>query len=614
VAESPHLRLFGHTARLLVHRAKRRLVSSCCPEAAVLAPAGDKYYQDFLAVLNQKWRPAKAAFYTLDPSSATFRLKAQFGFSRTDRLAESLGRNDGLVTQIYERREPIYVNNVNQAGRLADAMIQATSTRMLLAPVYLDGRIMGLVDVREKAGRQPFSPDDVAEISGLLRRFAIELRRIEEVKSSGGESFSEAAPEIERPSDRVVAATAPQSSFDRTSGFSSGHFKKAGAPRRPVTSPVEVEAFAANELPSAVARTIRLIEETLARSAPPKAAATLGGGLTPREADFVALYLPTCLGYEEVEVAAVSSFVPGGATVTIAARRPLDPDITPALLENLEKIFAKAAVPFPFTSEPSWRPLEAPHAEAPAVRRAEIASIQSSVLDSSAEGVVLFSLLFRRSPDPEAREALRSAHMVLRKALAGARSEGRFRETYRGLINKLLEPGLQRRTALKTHSFNVGLMARNLAARLGVTPMEVEQITVGGILHDVGMRELSYDSLYTKRTPSEEELTLLRLHPRVGALLVADIPWPYPVAPLIKHHHEQWDGRGYPDGLKHDTIPLGSRIIHLCEAFDAMTSSTSYRSVLSEYQAIDILDSKSGTQFDPELTPEFKRMIADASD
>src|SRR5450759_342579 len=114
-------------------------------EAAVLAPAEEKYYQDFLAVLNQKWRPAKAAFYTLDPSSAKFRLKAQFGFSRTDRLAENLGRNDGLVTQIYERREPIYVNNVNQAGRLADAMVQATSTRMLLAPVYLDGRIMGPV-------------------------------------------------------------------------------------------------------------------------------------------------------------------------------------------------------------------------------------------------------------------------------------------------------------------------------------------------------------------------------------------------------------------------------------------------------------------------------------
>ncbi len=426
--------------------------------------------------------------------------------------------------------------------------------------------------------------------------------------------FPEPAPQIERPLDRTPAVTAPPSPLERTSGFSTAQLSTSGIFRRPVTPVAEPETDAASLLPSAVARANRLVEETLSRSAPVKVAAAAGGGLTPREAEFIALYLPTCLSYEEVEVAAVSSFVPGGATVTIAARRPLDPDIAPALLENLEKIFAKTAVPFPFTSDPSWRPLDTPHAEAPAMRRAEIVSIQSSVLDSSAEGVVLFSLLFRHGPNPEVREALRAAHVVLRNVLAGNRSEARFREAYRGLVNKLLEPGLQKRTALKTHCFNVGRMARKLAAQLGVTPMEVEQITVAGILHDVGMRELSYDTIYAKRTLTDEEMALVRQHPRVGAFLVEDIPWPYPIAPLIRHHHERWDGGGYPDGLKGDEIPLGSRLIHLCEAFDAMTSPTSYRAVLSDYQAIDILDSKAGTQFDPELTPEFKRMVADASD
>ena len=128
------------------------------------------------------------------------------------------------------------------------------------------------------------------------------------------------------------------------------------------------------------------------------------------------------------------------------------------------------------------------------MRRAEIVSIQSSVLDSSAEGVVLFSLLFRHGPNPEVREALRAAHVVLRNVLAGNRSEARFREAYRGLVNKLLEPGLQKRTALKTHSFQRRAAWRaSSPPQLGVTPMEVEQITVAGILHDVGMRELNYD-------------------------------------------------------------------------------------------------------------------------
>ena len=579
----------------------------------MLAPVEEKYYQDFLAVLGQKWRPSKAAFYTLDPASGTFRLKAQFGFGRTDHLAERLGRNDTVVNHLYEHREPTFVNNVNLAGKLTDVMVQATSTRMLLAPLYLDGRIMGLVDVREKAGRQSFSQDDVLEISDLLRRFAIELRRIADARGGGG-LFSEPVPQIERPLERAPTVTAPPSPLERTSGFTTAQLGTSGIFRRPAMTVAESESDAANQLPSAIARANRLVEETLARSAPVKIATAAGGGLTPREAEFIALYLPTCLSYEEVEVAAVSSFVPGGATVSIAARRPLDPDIAPALLENLEKIFAKTAVPFRFTSDPSWRPLDTPHAGALALRRAEIVSIQSSVLDSSAEGVVLFSLLFRHGPNPEVREALRAAHVVLRNVLAGTRSEARFREAYRGLVNKLLEPGLQKRTALRTHCFNVGRMARKLAAQLGVTPMEVEQITVAGILHDVGMRELNYDLVYTKRALTEEEMALVRQHPRVGAFLVEDIPWPYPIAPLIRHHHERWDGGGYPDGLKGDEIPLGARLIHLCEAFDAMTSPTSYRAVLSDYQAIDILDSKAGTQFDPDLTPEFKRMVADASD
>jgi len=580
----------------------------------VLAPVEEKYYQDFLAVLGQKWRPSKAAFYTLDPAQGDFRLKAQFGFSRTDRLAERLARNDTVVNYLYEHREPTFLNNVNAAGKLTDLMVQATSMRMLLAPLYLDGRIMGLVDVREKAGRKAFTQDDIIEISDLLRRFAIELRRIADARGGGTIVHSEPAPQIERPLERWPTVTPPPSTPERTSGFSTAQlsisdpFRRAGAP------PTEPERESGNQLPSPVARAVRLVEDTLARSSTPKAAAAAGGGLTPREAEFIGLYLPTCLSYEEVEIAAVSSFVPGGATILIAARRPLDPDVAPALLENLEKIFAKTAAPFSFASDPSWRHLETPRPEAPALHRAEIVSIQSSVLDSSAEGVVLFSLLFRHGPNPEVREALRAAHVVLRNVLSGNRSEARFREAYRGLVNKLLEPGLQKRTALRTHCFNVGRTARKLAAQLGIPPMEVEQITVAGILHDVGMRDLSYDALYAKRTLSDEELSLLRLHPRVGAYLIEDIPWPYPIAPLVKHHHERWDGGGYPDGIRGDEIPLGSRIIHLCEAFDAMTSPTSYRSVLSEYQAIDILDSKAGTQFDPELTPEFKRMVEDASD
>ena len=230
----------------------------------MLAPVEEKYYQDFLAVLSQKWRPSKAAFYTLDPAQSVFCLKAQFGFTRTDHLAERLGRNDTVVNYVYEHREPTFLNNVNKAGKLTDLMVQATSTRMLLAPLYLDGRIMGLVDVREKAGRLGFTQDDIVEISDLLRRFAIELRRIADARGGASIILSEPAPEIERSLDRVVTVTAPPSPLERTSGFStaqlstSGPFRRAGALLR------ESDGESGNQLPNAVARTLRFVEDTLA--------------------------------------------------------------------------------------------------------------------------------------------------------------------------------------------------------------------------------------------------------------------------------------------------------------------------------------------------------------
>ena len=454
----------------------------------MLAPEEEKFYQDFLAVVAQKWRPAKAAFYTLDPGGAVFRLKAQFGFTRGDRLAERLGRNEPLVNQIYEHREPTFINNVNQAGRLSDTMVQSTSTRMLVAPLYLDGRIMGLVDVRDKAGRISFTHDDSLEIADLLRRFAVELRRRNDAMD-GSAILREGA--LERSSDTLAPPPTSPSPLEKTSGFAAIPASTSGIYRRvapPVAAPEPVDTA----LPGVAARTMRLVEETLSRGGSQRLAASPGGGLSARETEFIQLYLPSCLNYDEVEVAAVSSFQPAGGTVTFSARRPIDADVLPALLENLEKIFAKTAVPFGFAREPALRPLDLPGDGRP-VRRADIAAIQSSVLESSPEGVVLFSLLYRHGPNPDARETLRSAHVVLRNVLSGSRGETRFREAYRGLVNKLLEPGIMRRTALKTHSFNVGRMARKLAVQIGVAAMEVEQITVAAILHDVGLRELNYD-------------------------------------------------------------------------------------------------------------------------
>jgi hypothetical protein len=578
----------------------------------MLAPEDEKPYADLLAALRKRWQPLKAAVYTIDAAGA-FRLKSQFGFTRTDHVPDRFVRMDPLATHVYEHREPFFVNHPRQAGKLADLLESASTTKILTAPIYLDGRIIGILDVRDKAGRVPFTHDDVHEVSEILRRFAQMLKRHPQYRPAGitqdGEG-GETGPVQALDSPSIVTsalklpAETPVSLHSapvfETSSFATTAFRDAVEPAR--------DGAPALLAPGA-AQALRLVEETMARASRPATQPVPAPGTLPAEAEFVRLFLHQSLSFPEVEAATASVFTPAKLEITMASRRPVDPDLEPALKENLEKVVSRPGLAFALPAEVVIRPLDIPVTDVRPLKRAEIAAIQSSVLAGTAEGVAIYSLLFRHGPSPEGREGLRPAHLLLKSALAQARAEARFREAYRGLVNTLLEPGLKRRTALKTHSFNVGRLSRKLSMYFGLSPVEVEQVTVAGILHDVGMRELQYDEIYSKRVLTEDELKLVRQHPRVGAYLLEGVAWPYPVAPLVKHHHERWDGAGYPDGLKGDQIPFGSRIIHIAEAFDAMTSQTSYRPVLADYQALDIIESKAGTQFDPDLAARFKKMI-----
>jgi hypothetical protein len=587
----------------------------------VLAPEDEKPYADFLSALRKRWQPSKAAIYTYD-ASGHFRLKSQFGFTRTDKILERFSRMDPLATHVYEHREPFFINSLRQAGKLVDILEGASTTTILTAPIYLDGRIIAILDVRDKAGRIPFTHEDVMEISDLLRRFAVLLKRHPQYRPEGitvqgneGRGFT---PPPETPALRGSTGAHPHGARAGESGIvfemvppetgahraSSDAMERTPNPALASTGELVVPAVG-----TTAAQMLRIVEETLSRIPSTKPAAASPPATLPPEVDFARLYLQTCLSLVDVEVAAVSVFTPARLDVTYGSRRPLDADLKPALLENLEKVAAKHGASFPLPSENTFKSLDFGSADAPPVHRAEIAAIQSSVLAASAEGLAIFSLLFRHGPAPERREELRPAHVVLKNALSQIRNESRFKEAYRGLVNRLVEPGLRRRTALKTHSFNVGRMARKFASHLGLSSLEVEQVTVAAILHDVGMRELNYDDLYTKRSLTDDEVRLIRQHPRVGAHLVGEIVWPYPVAPLVRHHHERWDGAGYPEGLKGERIPFGARLIHICEAYDAMTSPSSYRAVIGEAQALDIIQSKSGTQFDPDLGPRFRTML-----
>ncbi|MBL8114785.1 MAG: HD domain-containing protein, partial [Acidobacteria bacterium] len=322
----------------------------------------------------------------------------------------------------------------------------------------------------------------------------------------------------------------------------------------------------------------------------------------------------TCLLLPGVAAAALSTFEPRGIEINLASRSAAD-EIEAPLLENLAKVFARAGASFGFSGVRTFHPIVLPGREAaPRLTSEDVAAIQSSVIAVSPQWVAILSIVFRPGLQPGEREDTKPIHLLVKNVLSEIRGGARLRDTYRGLVNKLLEPGLKRYAALRTHSFNVARLARKLAEECGLSVTETEQITVAAVLHDVGMRDLAYDELYAKRSLSEDELRLVKEHPRAGAFLLEDVAFPYPIAPLVRHHHERWDGNGYPAGLRGETIPFGARLIHLCEAWDAMTSPTTYRSVLTTSQAAEILIEKRGTQFDPELAPLFVRIVGDLND
>ncbi|RKX36617.1 MAG: HD-GYP domain-containing protein [Thermotogae bacterium] len=140
-----------------------------------------------------------------------------------------------------------------------------------------------------------------------------------------------------------------------------------------------------------------------------------------------------------------------------------------------------------------------------------------------------------------------------------------------------------------------------MAKRLGLSDETVEKIYWSALRHDSGKVAVSKETLNKKQRLSEEDYEKIKQHPVVASELLEGYAGLTEYAKIIRHHHERWDGKGYPDGLKGEEIPLESRIMAVADAFDAMTSDRPYRKTLSVEVAKDQLIRGSKTQFDDRL-------------
>lgn len=185
----------------------------------------------------------------------------------------------------------------------------------------------------------------------------------------------------------------------------------------------------------------------------------------------------------------------------------------------------------------------------------------------------------------EALNQLRKIHMDTVRILSGAIEE---KDPY-----------------IRGHSNRCRIMAHHIAEAMGFSPRELDMLDFGSLLHDIG--KIAIDSrILNKPAPlNPDEMKLVQTHPLIGERIVSKVSYFSDIVPMIRWHHERWDGKGYPDGLKGDEIPITSRILSIVDSYDAMTSDRAYRLALSSRKALETIREEAGFQFDAEIVEIF---------
>ena len=161
----------------------------------------------------------------------------------------------------------------------------------------------------------------------------------------------------------------------------------------------------------------------------------------------------------------------------------------------------------------------------------------------------------------------------------------------------------------QTHIRRVQTYAARMAKAVGLSTSEIQCVKTAALLHDIGKLAVPEHILSKPGPLTQEEFQKIRIHPEVGAEIIAAVPFPYPVAPIILSHHERWDGKGYPQGLKGEQIPIGARILTIVDYFDAITTERPYHKALPQESAVGLLRHESGLALDPTLVRVFTELL-----
>jgi putative nucleotidyltransferase with HDIG domain len=223
---------------------------------------------------------------------------------------------------------------------------------------------------------------------------------------------------------------------------------------------------------------------------------------------------------------------------------------------------------------------------------------------------VMMRLAIKQYVDKTAEnvEKLREQNTALQRAnIEIRRVSDELRESYDGTLEALVNALDARDQETKGHSLRVSHYMMDIARELGVKEGSQQWVDFarGSLLHDVGKIGVSDTILLKPGKLTDSEWELMRKHPEIGYHMLRQVKFLQGAADIVLAHHERWDGKGYPKGLREEEIPLGARIFMVCDTFDSMTSDRPYRKAKSTLEALNEILKYSGSQFDPRVVEAF---------
>lgn len=235
-------------------------------------------------------------------------------------------------------------------------------------------------------------------------------------------------------------------------------------------------------------------------------------------------------------------------------------------------------------------------------------------LSARKEIVGVLNLSGKRNNIPFKKEEVMLISSVARVASISFQNLLLFEEVEKSYLNSISTLAITldaRDHYTKKHSENVTKYSLAIAKEINLPSEKMEFIKYAGLLHDIGKIGIRDDVLLKEGKLTQEEFEQIKTHPLKGEVIVKPLAFLKDVPTLIRHHHERYDGRGYPDGLIEDNIELGARILAVADTFDAMTTDRPYRKGLSKEEALAELIRSRGAQFDPEVVDSFIKILQD---